>query len=1019
MDMLTRDLRLTPPKALYYLIFTISGFSGLIYESIWSHYLKLFLGHAAYAQSLVLAIFMGGMAAGAWLAGRYSSRWRTPILAYAIVEAVIGIFALIFHDSFVAVTDTVHNSLLPGTDSAALAHALKWTIAALMIIPQSILLGMTFPLMTAGIIRRYPANSGASLSLLYFTNSIGAAAGVLVSGFWLIRTVGLPGTIMTAGLINILLALAVWVIVRLDPSPATAPLQGAATADRSNKLLLAAAFITGMASFIYEIGWIRMLSLVLGSSTHAFELMLSAFITGLAFGGLWIRKRIDTIAAPVMFAGYVQIAMGLLALLTLPLYGLTFEWMSLLMRALARTEESYTLLLLASHGIVLFIMLPATFCAGMTLPLFTHALMKTGYGEKSIGQIYAFNTFGSIVGVLFAVNMLPLLGVKHLIGAGAALDMVLGIALLFLAGRAIKRSLRPAAAVSVTAAVIGLLVAGASDITGEQLSSGVFRYMRTRLPAEHTLYYYRDGKTASISLYGTKGQSLTIATNGKPDAAINYDEWQNGNSTDESTMTLLAILPFGYKPDSELIANIGMGSGMTTHLSLTLPQVTRVDTVEIEPAIVEASRHFGDKVSRAHSDPRSRIHIEDAKTFFALNNTRYDIIISEPSNPWVSGVSSLFTEEFYGHIKRFLKDDGILMQWIHLYENNLDLLFSILQAIEANFGDYALYFANNGDLLIAARNNGELGVLNADFLFADPALKQALAEVRVKTEADLHYRLIASKKHLSPILFESGIPVNSDYFPFLDLNAHKAFFMGHSINELYTEAFSFPVVEMLRENREPAVKKELTDMALFMPSTIHKMAKDIALWMSSDSIEPPNFDQLTYEQRNELLSMKRAAAQCNRPLYDAQFLSNLHNIARIMITGLGKEAASAALQSSSIAACSGVASPELASWIEFYQAVASRNFDRVRQAAERQLKTNNFERHKPMLAYVLTAAMVAHYHTGTPEGGRSLWKTHAWTFSAPHEVPFYLKLAIQAVYNTDSGQQQPADTQATVQVLNP
>lgn len=1008
--MLTRDFRLTPPKALYFVIFTISGFSGLIYESIWSHYLKLFLGHAAYAQSLVLSIFMGGMAAGAWLAGRYSTRWRTPILAYAVVEAVIGIFALIFHNSFVAITDTVHTALLPATDSVALAHALKWTIAAFMIIPQSILLGMTFPLMTAGIIRRYPANSGASLSLLYFTNSIGAAAGVLASGFWLIRIVGLPGTIMTAGLINILLALAVWVIVRLDTSPATTPIKGTAAASDANKLLLAAAFITGMASFIYEIGWIRMLSLVLGSSTHAFELMLSAFITGLAFGGLWIRKRIDTIASPVLFAAYVQIVMGLLALLTLPLYGFTFDWMNMLLRALARTEDGYTLLLLASHGIVLFIMLPATFCAGMTLPLFTHALMKTGYGEKSIGQIYAFNTFGSIVGVLFAVNMLPVLGVKNLISAGAVLDMALGIALLFLIGKTAKRSLRPAAAWSVTAAVLGLLLAGVADITGEKLSSGVFRYMRTSLPADQTLYYYRDGKTASISLYGTKGQSLTIATNGKPDAAINYDEWQHGNSSDESTMSLAAILPLGYKTDATLIANIGMGSGMTTHMSLTLPQVTRVDTIEIEPAIVEASRHFGDKVGRAHADPRSRIHIEDAKTFFSLSNTRYDIIISEPSNPWVSGVSSLFTEEFYGHIKRALKEDGILMQWIHLYENNLDLLFSILKAIDSSFDDYALYFANNGDLLIAARNNGKLGVLNTDFLFADPGLKQALASVQVKTKADLHYRLIADKKLLSPVLLESGIPMNSDYFPFLDQNAHKAFFMGHSIKELYTEAFSFPVVEMLRE---PAARKELTDMALLMTSSIHKMAKDIARWISSGP-ETEGHLRFTNDIRNETFSLIGTAAYCDRPPYDAQFLGNLHNLAKIIIAGLDKETASAALQSPTIATCSRIAKQELASWIEFYQAVATRDFERIKRAAEKQLKTNNFERHKPMLAYVLSAAMVAHYHTRTPEGGRSLWKTHAWTFN-PGEEPFYLRLATQAVYS--SGPEQPPTD--TMQVLNP
>ncbi|HEY3487249.1 MAG TPA: spermidine synthase, partial [Gammaproteobacteria bacterium] len=743
--MRNQGLTLNPPKALYYFLFTLSGFSGLIYESIWTHYLKLFLGHAAYAQSLVLSIFMGGMAAGAWLAGRYSARWRMPILAYAVVEAVIGVLALSFHNSFVAVTDFSYHTLLPGADSVALAHLLKWTVAALLIIPQSVLLGMTFPLMTAGIIRRYPANSGATLALLYFTNSIGAAAGVLASGFWLIKAVGLPGAVMTAGLINILLALVVWIIIKLDTAPPGAPLSDAGVADSTNKLLLAAAFVTGMASFIYEIGWLRMLSLVLGSSTHAFELMLSAFITGLACGGLWIRKRIDSTASPLRFAAYVQIVMGLLALLTLPLYGLSFEWMHQLLRVLDTTEAGYRLLLLASHGIVLCIMLPTTFCAGMTLPLFTHALLKTGYGEKSIGRIYAFNTFGSIVGVLFAVNMLPLLGLERLIISGAAFDLALGIVLLLFVAGNIGHNRLQALISSAAAIVLGIALISLSDITPAKLASGVFRYMRSELPADRNIYYYRDGKTASISLYGTEGHTLTIATNGKPDASILYARRQPSDSSDAETMILLGAMPFGFRPEAATVAVIGMGSGMTTHTVLALPQVKQIDTIEIEPAVIEASRLFGDKVSRAHTDPRSRIHIEDAKTFFSLGNTSYDIIISEPSNPWVSGISSLFTQEFYRQASAHLTAGGVLTQWIHLYENNLNLLISVLKAIDANFSDYALYFTNNADILIIARNGGALGALDAGFLL-NSGFKPELASIAVKTESDLRQRLIARKE---------------------------------------------------------------------------------------------------------------------------------------------------------------------------------------------------------------------------------------------------------------------------------
>jgi predicted membrane-bound spermidine synthase len=416
-----------PPRWLYFVLFTVSGFAGLIYESIWSHYLKLFLGHAAFAQSLVLTIFMGGMAVGAWAGSRYSGRWAMPLLAYVIVEAIIGLLALFFHDVFQSVIDVFYGSILPGIGTPAVGMVLKWSAAALLIFPQSVLLGMTFPLMSAGILRRYPSTPGGSLAMLYFTNSIGAAIGILASGFWLIGKVGLPGTIFTAGMLNLALALAVWILIKLDPEPDAGEIAESKTVSGdaldTNRLFLVAAFVTGAASFIYEIGWIRMLSLVLGSTTHSFELMLSAFITGLALGGLWIKRRIDNVGDPVRFSGRVQILMGTAALLTLPVYTLSYDWMAALLTALDRNDAGFAAFSLGSHLIALVVMLPATFLAGMTLPLFTFVMLQSGSGEKAIGRVYAANTFGAIVGVVFAINIgLPLLGaaVAHDRGAWTA-----------------------------------------------------------------------------------------------------------------------------------------------------------------------------------------------------------------------------------------------------------------------------------------------------------------------------------------------------------------------------------------------------------------------------------------------------------------------------------------------------------------------------------------------------------------------------------------------------------------------
>lgn len=233
---------------LLFVLFAVSGFAGLIYESLWTHYLKLFLGHAAYAQTLVLALFMGGMAIGAWLTSKWSGRWRNLLRTYAIVEVLVGIAAIAFHDTFIVTTELAYTSWLPAAGNASLAIAMKWSLAAALILPQSILLGMTFPLMSAGLLRRHPERPGEAIALLYFTNSLGAAVGVLVTGFVLIERLGLPGAMQFAGLLNIALAVMVWFIA----PGADSTRQSAASIAVSGRvsLMLIVALLTGAASFI-------------------------------------------------------------------------------------------------------------------------------------------------------------------------------------------------------------------------------------------------------------------------------------------------------------------------------------------------------------------------------------------------------------------------------------------------------------------------------------------------------------------------------------------------------------------------------------------------------------------------------------------------------------------------------------------------------------------------------------------------------------------------------------------------
>ena len=313
-------------------IFVLSGFAGLIYQSIWSHYLGLFLGHAAYAQALVLAIFMGGMAIGAAWIARAGQRWRNLIRGYAIIEAVIGVLGLLFHTLFTSVAAFSYDTLIPALGEPWTVNLARWLIAAALILPQTILLGMTFPLMSGGLIRRYSGSDGHTLGGLYFTNSIGAAIGALVAVFVLLPSIGLPGAMKVAGVLNFVVAGLAWWLAR-EPEPEAPHRDTSGESDfqklAKNPLLRVVLFSTalsGAASFAYEIIWIRMLSMAVGSTMHAFELMLASFIAGIALGGLWVRKHADNTDFPLRLAGWMQVFMGVAALGSLAVYANTFAW---------------------------------------------------------------------------------------------------------------------------------------------------------------------------------------------------------------------------------------------------------------------------------------------------------------------------------------------------------------------------------------------------------------------------------------------------------------------------------------------------------------------------------------------------------------------------------------------------------------------------------------------------------------------------------------------------------------------
>jgi predicted membrane-bound spermidine synthase len=801
--------------ALLYIVFILSGAAGLFYESIWSRYLGLFVGHSAYAQIIVLTIFLGGMSLGAMLIGRRSERVREPLTWYAAIEAIVGVIGLVFHDIYGAVTGVAYDSLFPALAGGAGLTIVKWVLASALILPQSVLLGMTFPLMSAGILRRVPERPGHVLALLYFSNSLGAAAGVLVAGFYLIAVAGLPGTLIAAAILNILVALVTFIGVRvtemraagrgtrgsepaaLEPASSvgalTSPAEAASRVPRPAspialpllwRLLLLVAFGTAVASFIYEIAWIRMLSLVLGSATHSFELMLSAFILGLALGALWTHRRADRFTNPVRALGIVQWMMGFAAMATLPLYLMSFEWTVHLMNALDRTESGYWLFTVIRYAFCLLIMLPATFCAGVTLPLITKTLLVAGKGEGAIGMVYGVNTLGSIVGVILAgLVLLPVLGLKPLLVQGAVVDMVLGVVLLRVAAGASAPGRRFALAAAVGVLVVASLALWRNNFDQRLLSSGVFRYGLLPRANQRQILFYRDGRTATVTVGRTLSDgNLFIATNGKPDASLDTLWYRKPGTTgprkpmggDVSTQVLLPLIALAHAPRAQTVAVVGQGSGMTSHFLLGSPHVDNLVTVEIEPEMIRGSRYFYPANRRVFDDPRSQFVIDDAKSYFAATDKRYDLILSEPSNPWVSGVSGLFTTEFYSRVKRYLSENGVFGQWLHLYEINDWLVLTVLAALHQNFPAYDIFLTSGGDMLIVASNNRLLP--RPDWsVFDYPMIADDLRHTLTFTPRSLDASRLTSRAALGPLLDKWQYP-NSDYYPLLDLGTERSRF---------------------------------------------------------------------------------------------------------------------------------------------------------------------------------------------------------------------------------------------------
>lgn len=793
-------------KSLIYLLFTLSGFVGLIYESIWSKYLKLLLGHASYGQILTLIIYMGGLGLGAYLFGRITHRLNNPLRTYAVLEVCIGLGGLCYHSLYT--WSTQHYFDWVSTQSALSGIVLtliKLSLALILTAPWAILLGGTFPCLAVGLMRLLQDSGKSALPWLYFTNSLGGALGILCTSYIFISAYGTPGTLLLAGSLNlaigvIFLGLARWSENTQALHSHTQPVQAeeqeqpnsAPTLTRPVGILILTATMTGFSSFLYEIGWIRLLSLLLGASTHSFDVMISAFILGLAFGGLFARGILKRVPQIWLALACIQICMGLFAALSLLGYDSLFRLVNKSGEVFQQTEAAYYVFAYFKYIVSLLLMFPASFCAGMTLPLITYLMLQeNAQHEKWVGYVYAWNTVGAIAGAaLGGLYILPLLQLEGLILLGAFIDLV--IAWLILSHCS---SSRPVKAALVFCSLILILPFWGLKLDIYQLTSGVFRNTYTdqqlQQRRERVSLKVQHGRTATIA-FADDGKNPFISTNGKVDASVYTgppeEIAKREGSLDDYTQASLAFLALNYIQRPYEAAVIGLGSGMTAHFLLGDPLLKNLDLIEIEPAMYDMAQLFRPRNERVYSSPKIQLHLEDAKSFFYEQNKRYDLIVSEPSNPWVSGVSSLFTQEFYRDIHQFLNPQGVLVQWIHTYEFSDELLFSVFKAMSQEFQQIQIHAIpkrdQNGqaildatDLIILASNQ-PLQRGPAERIEKIPGLAQDLAPFLSKPSDYTRLSYMLSSQSLQPLL--KNYPANSDFYPVVDNGAELAFYTKQS-----------------------------------------------------------------------------------------------------------------------------------------------------------------------------------------------------------------------------------------------
>ena len=749
--------------------FVLSGATGLIYEILWARMLGLVFGATTLAVSTVLAAFMGGLALGSAFAGRLAQRITKPVAAYGWMEIAIALYALLIPFLFYAVDDLyayVWQQLQPGFFAFTL---LRFALSCLMLLVPTTLMGATLPVLAAALLRS--DHDSNSVTRLYACNLVGAILGTLLAGFVLLPALGVRTTIFVAAGINVVVGVIALLVQKRIKVVSTRTQESVSPVgteiETKSKFWLLAAFASGFVTISTQVSWTRILTMIIGSSTYAFSIVVALFLIGLA-GGAWfigrkdrsarLRKTILIVeaitAVSLLFSLYVLNKIpGLLIALGLRLQ--VSSWAGLLgLQILSAT---------------LLILVPALLM-GMVMPLVLVWASNQLEGARRVGRIYAVNTVGAITGAFITgFVLIPKTSIRFTLLLAATLCLFVAV----LAYKPVKTGsvdplVKRGLAIGLTPVLVIILFILAPRMNLADLSIGAYDSLvrvlaqtREGTPEEaqstgpniHKLLMFKEGPTATVSVRQDQN-TVSMAINGRTNAS--------DSNFDMPTQVMLGQLPMLIAPQRNNGLIIGYATGVTVGAMLQSP-IQSVTCVELEPATVDGSRFFEHVNNRPLDDPRTQLIIDDARTYLRVTPVRYDVIVSEPSHPWVPGVANLFTQEFFELGRARLSEQGIFVQWVQIYQLSTESLRSVLATYQKVF-PHVLVFRVGGlsrgkDLLLVGSNQP----LNLDQLSArvtDERIAKELRRINLNSEADVRSWFVCDETRLGPAV--AGAQINTD-----------------------------------------------------------------------------------------------------------------------------------------------------------------------------------------------------------------------------------------------------------------